>query len=333
MPVLSVILPFYNAVESLDAALKSLINQSFTDFECLMVDNNSTDGSREIARQYACKDGRFRLLSESRQGVSFASVHGSSRAQGKYIARMDADDIAFRDRFHWQVEYMEKHPETAAIGGMVEFGGNNKQAAGLQRYVTWNNSLLTASDIRLKRFIESPLINPTAMWRRKVEEEAGGYLQGDFPEDYELWLRWLDKGYRIEKIPNVILQWNDPPTRLTRTDNRYSSDSFYNIKTRYLVNELKRINPHHPEVFVWGASRLMRRRAEKLLKHGINIQAWVDISVKRRLNKSVVHYRDLPAHDKAFVLVYVPQLEIRTEICKYLDSKGFHEGENYLLLG
>ncbi|MFO7879433.1 MAG: glycosyltransferase family 2 protein [Bacteroidales bacterium] len=333
MPDLSVILPFHNAAGSLESALKSLINQSFTDYECLMVDNNSTDGSREIAGQFADKDRRFHLLSEGRQGVSYASVHGSSRAKGKYIARMDADDIAFRDRFRWQVEYMEKHPETAAIGGMVKFGGNNEQAAGLQRYVTWNNSLITASDIRLKRFIESPVINPTAMWRREVEEEAGGYLQGDFPEDYELWLRWLDKGYRIEKIPHSILQWNDPPTRLTRTDKRYSIDAFYDIKTRYLVNELKRVNPHHPEVFVWGASRLMRRRAEKLLKYGINIQAWIDISSKRRLKKSVVHYRDLPAHDKAFVLVYVPQQEIRREICKYLDSKGFREGESYLLVG
>ncbi|HKK68253.1 MAG TPA: glycosyltransferase family 2 protein [Bacteroidales bacterium] len=333
MTRLSVILPFYNAANSLQQALDSIRKQSFTDFECLMVNNNSCDNSTDIAKNMAETDSRFRLLHENRQGVSYASVHGSSRANGTYIARMDADDIAFPERFQLQLDYLEMHPQVAALGGLVHFGGHHKKAAGLHRYVNWNNSLITAKDIRLRRFIESPVINPTAMWRRDVEKKAGGYRHGNFPEDYELWLRWIDQGYHIEKVPETILQWNDPPQRLTRTDDRYSSDAFYEVKTRYLTNELQRINPHHPNVYVWGASRLMRRRAEKLLQHGIKIKAWVDISEKRHLETSLIHYSHLPAPDNAFVLVYVPQHNIRQEISTYLKSRGFTEGKNYLLVG
>ena len=93
-PKVSVILPFFNAEQTLNRAIESIANQSYSNFECILIDNNSTDKSNSIAKEWVTKDNRFILTTEEKQGVVFASNKGFEIAQGKYIARMDADDFA-----------------------------------------------------------------------------------------------------------------------------------------------------------------------------------------------------------------------------------------------
>ena len=158
------------------------------------------------------------------------------------------------------------------------------------------------------------------------------YRDGDFPEDYELWLRWLQAGIRIHKINQPLLRWYDSKIRLTRTDKRYRTEAFYNIKTKYLLQWLMQNNPHHPNVVVWGASRISRKRTKILQENHIEISHYIDISEKRKLDKSVILFSEIPAPEKVFILVYIAHTEIREEIKKYLDSRGFCEGTNYLFV-
>lgn len=332
MPTVSVILPFYQAERTLQTALNSISGQTFNDFECLMINNNSTDKSIRIAEKHAEKDHRFRLLHEKQQGVAYASACGSRHSAAPIIARMDADDIAFRNRLELQVAYLKNHPGIDAVTGKVKFGGDPVKAAGFKRYVDWNNSITTTTQIRLKRFIELPLVNPTAMWRKSAEVQAGGYRYGNFPEDYELWLRWIDKGLKIAKTGDYVLQWNDPPNRLTRTDRRYSSNAFYKIKTHYLARELQRINSQNPHVVVCGSSRIIRRRANKLKEHNIIIDAWLDIRENHDLAEKVINYDDLPEPGKIFILIYVSQPQIQSQIVNYLQAKNYVEGVHFLLV-
>ena len=95
-------------------------------------------------------------------------------------------------------------------------------------------------------------------------EQQGLYLSGDFPEDYEMWLRWLDRGVKIAKVAEVVLDWHDSEGRLTRTHPIYSDRAFYDIKSKYLAGWLEQNNPFHPLVAIWGASRISRRRAKIL---------------------------------------------------------------------
>src|SRR5210317_2262802 len=102
-PVISVILPFYNAAATLKRAMESLSSQSYNQFECILVDNNSNDSSEKIALDHCKIDDRFRLIHEKKQGVVFACEKGLEQAQGAYIARMDADDWSYPDRLIQQV--------------------------------------------------------------------------------------------------------------------------------------------------------------------------------------------------------------------------------------
>jgi len=329
---LSVILPFYNAESTLDRAIKSISGQDMEDFECMLVDNNSTDGSRSIAKQWVEKDRRFKLISEAQQGVMFASNRGAQAGTGMYLVRMDADDVALPERLRLQSEFLDKNPDFGAVAGRVLHVGDPQHTEGFRRFVEWSNSLNSYEDIFHRRFIEAPIVNPTAMWRRSTMEQHGMYRAGDFPEDYEMWLRWLDGGVKIAKLEDIILEWHDSKQRLTRTDPIYSDQSFYRIKSLYLAKYLSEINPFHPKVAVWGASRISRRRARILEEHGITISTYIDTKKGRQIERDVIYYEELPKAGALFILTYIRQMDNRERIQAFLEERGYAEGKDYLLV-
>jgi len=332
LPKISVILPFYNAEKTLSVALQSIADQVFTDWECVMVDNNSSDGSKEIAAGWERLDPRFRLVQEERQGVMYASNRGCDFARGAYLARMDADDVARPGRLNLQCEFLDAHPDFGAVAGLVTHVGDPETTGGFQRFVDWSNSVISYEEIYNRRFIEAPIVNPTAMWKREAMEQNGLYLSGDFPEDYEMWLRWLDRGVKIAKVPEVVLDWHDSAGRLTRTHPIYSDKAFYEIKSKYLAKWLKEHNPYHPYVAVWGASRISRRRARILEQQGVLIDTYIDTKRSRQLEKELLYYEDLPESGSLFILTYIRQMDNRGKIQSFLEGRGYMEGKDYLLV-
>lgn len=332
IPEISVILPFFNAESTLDRAIESIASQSMTNFECILINNNSTDKSVEIAQNRVKKDKRFILIHEKTQGVMFASNAGSEKARGKYIARMDADDWAYSSRLKLQAGFLDVNPDYGVVAGLVKHISHSENTKGFARYVEWVNSVQTYHEILNSRFIESPIVNPSAMWRKEVAENHGMYKQGDFPEDYEMWLRWLSRGVKIEKLGETVLKWYDSDTRLTRTQSIYSDSAFYRIKTKYLAKWLEKNNPFHPRIVIWGTSRISRRRARLLKQYGIEIECYIDIKRGRQLDQEVVYYNEIPPPDKMFILTYIKQMNARDEIQDFLHSRGYREGSNYLLV-
>ena len=332
MPKVSVILPFYNAERTLARAIESISKQDFTDFECILVDNNSGDEGPVVARLWEHKDPRFRVISEQRQGVVFASNRGCEVSRGAYLARMDADDVARPGRLGMQTDFLDRNADYGAVAGLVNHVGDPDTTGGFRRFVEWSNSVVTYQEIFNRRFIEAPVVNPSAMWRRETMDRYGLYRSGDYPEDYEMWLRWLDHGVKIAKVPEVVLDWHDSSLRLTRTHPIYRDRAFYEVKSQYLAKWLSEHNPFHPRVWIWGASRISRRRAGILEQKGISIETYIDTKKSRQLEKRVVYYKDLPMAGEGFILTYIRQMDNREKIQGFLRERGYEEGVDYLLV-
>ena len=329
-PRVSVLLPFRDAAATLPRALESLRAQTFRDFELLALDHGSSDGAglRLALPPAPCAQVRVQTFSRA---LPFADLlnAGLAMAQGDLIARMDADDTAHPERLRLQVEHLDRHPDVGVVASRVQFGG---AAAGYARHVDWGNTLLTHEDLALARFRESPLAHPSVLFRRAQVARYGGYRDGDFPEDYELWLRWFEAGVRFEKRPETLLTWNDPPGRLSRVDPRYAIEKFYAVKAGYLARWLAANNPHHPHITVVGSGRITRRRVDFLKAEGIVVDAWADID-RRKAGRildgaPVIHHDDLPPG--AFVVPFVASIGAADHIRAMLERRGFARGRSFI---
>lgn len=331
-PSVSVILPFRNAELSLRESVESILHQTHTDFELLLIDNNSSDQSTTTAKDFAQKDERIRYITEYHVGIVHALHTGLAQATCKYIARMDADDIAYPERLQRQYQYLKQNPSVDVVACQVSCGESEK-SEGIMTYVNWANALVSHEDMFLNRFIDSPIIHPTVMFRKSLLAQLDSYREGSFPEDFELWLRWMEAGVRFYKLPEVLLYWRDSENRLTRKDARYKTEAFYRIKTAYLVNWLQKYNPFHPKVVVWGGGRKSRQRASLLEKNSIEITAYIDIIPDKTTAKPCIHYLDIAVPGSYFILSYVSKRGQREKIKDYLQQKGYQEGKHFLLIG
>lgn len=334
MPQVSVLLPVHNTAGTLARAVDSIRRQTFSDWELLAVDDGSTDGSREMLEDLARADPRVRISARPHGGIVAALNAGLAAAWGDFIARMDADDESHPERLTEQVRFLESNPDIGLTGCLVAYGGDRIANAGYALHADWLNSLVAPEQIALNRFIESPLAHPSVMFRRELVERHGGYHDGDFPEDYELWLRWLDAGVRMAKVPRPLLTWHDPPGQLSRTDPRYDAEVFYRMKAEYLAKAVARDRRERP-LFVWGAGRPTRKRAAYLEAHGLRIAGYIDIDPKktgRSLGRRRVMAPDeLPPPGEIFILGYVAKRGARELIRERLTLRGHVEGRDFLM--
>jgi glycosyltransferase involved in cell wall biosynthesis len=223
-------MPAYNAAATLAAALESLRVQTLDGFEVVAVDDGSNDDTGRILEAWQPLEPRLRPFRLAHQGLIGALNHGLQQCRGRYIARMDADDLCHPHRLQEQVRLLEEHPEVSVAGSLVETFPREQVGQGFRLYEEWLNRLVTDADIRREIFIESPIPHPSAMLRRQEILELGGYEERGWPEDYDLWLRYAAAGRVFAKVPQVLLYWREHPARLTHTDSRYSVENFLRAK-------------------------------------------------------------------------------------------------------
>jgi hypothetical protein len=241
---------------------------------------------------------------------------------------MDADDISHPERLKLQYEFLEKKPDFGLVACRVNYVHDESLQYGFYEYVRWNNDIISYQDICTNRFVESPLIHPSVMFRKELIDLYGNYKQGDFPEDYELWLRWLEKGIKMEKLPEKLLDWRDSKERLSRTDDRYSTTSFFETKTVYLYNWLKENNPFHPKVVVWGAGRIARQRFALLHDLGVHPKFLIDL--RANPTRNVIEYTRTPSAGKHFIVNYVGNRDARNKIREFLFDLDYVEGKDFI---
>ena len=334
-PRVSVLMPVYNAAPTLEAALESLQVQTLKDFEIIAVDDGSTDGSRSILRKRQQRDSRLRPAFEPHRGLVHALNKGLELSQGQLIARMDADDLSHPQRLEKQVRLLEDEPQVSVVGSLVKSFPQKRQREGFRIYVDWLNHLVSHREIVREIFIESPIVHPSAMVRHRELLELGAYQDRGWAEDYDLWLRYFTAGRRFAKVPEVLLSWREHPTRLTRTDSRYSVESFLRAKAFYLSQgPLQKKDA----VIVWGAGKTGRRLSKHLVREGCRLTAFVDIApnkIGRTLhNLPIVGPSVLPElwrrWKRSFLLAAVASRGARTLIRQQLERLQLKEGEDFL---
>lgn len=335
VPLISILMPFRDAAGTLEACLASIRRQSLGDYELLAVDDGSADESPGIVARLAAEDGRVRLLRPGRVGLVAALNHGLAAARGALVARMDADDLMHPRRLELQREALAASPALALVASQVALFPRRLVRAGYAEYVRRQNAILTPTDVAAQIYVEAPFAHPSVMLRRAALEAMGGYADGPFPEDYQLWLRMHAAGMAMAKLPRVLLAWREGPARASRVDPRYARERFDALRAAFLARD-PRLRQGR-DLVIWGAGRSTRLRARHLIDQGFAPVAWVDIDPDK-IGQTVWGVRVegrqwLARHPRPFVLVYVTNHGAYELISGWLAELGYRPGADYLFVG
>ena len=326
-PVASFLMPCRDASATVEAAVRSIFLQTREDWELLLVDDGSLDDSVRRAADLAGTDPRVRILRRQREGLVAALNAGVQAASANLILRMDADDICHPQRLELMIQRALLEPELAVVGSLVRIEPADHVTPGMRHYIDWLNSVVLFQEITRDIFIESPFAHPSVMLRRDAVLAVGGYRDGPFPEDYDLWLRMHAAGHAMAKVPEVLLEWHDGPGRLTRTDPRYSPDAFRNLKAQHLAATFLGTAD---QVQIWGAGPDGRKWRKALAPFGITVCRHFDIDPRKigRIlegNVPVMNFRDIGTFKGCPLLVAVGVKGARALIRRHLADLGWIE--------
>jgi glycosyltransferase involved in cell wall biosynthesis len=212
-PVISVCMSVYNAEPYLRAAVQSILAQTFTDFEFIIIDDGSTDGSSGILREFAERDARIRLTCRPNQGLTKSLNEALQQAHGSYIARMDADDISLPRRFEKQAAYLQSHPDCVLVGCRIltidPFGTPLYEPDHKLGHAEIEQQLLAGTGWAI--------VHPAAMMRRETLNALGGYrTQFEPSEDLDLFLRLAERG-KIANLPELLFHYRQHSKSVNHT--------------------------------------------------------------------------------------------------------------------
>ncbi len=280
MPEVSVVMSVYNAEKYLDEAVVSILNQTYQDFEFIIINDGSTDNSLDMIRSYA-SDERIKVYSfEENGGLANALNFGLGKASGRYIARQDADDISCVDRLARQKEILDKTPDIALVDSFVEYFPTNAEVEESERYQFYKNvvekdknRLLSPEGISEKLYWYCCITHGTIMARREVIKEVGYDSSFRVAEDYKLFYRLNKLGYKTYKINEVLLK-----IRVSSSSNmaRYrdlNNRMIFRIKEDEIRNLYKERKP-----LIWGAGSAGLTVLEILRENGLDIEGFLDSS-------------------------------------------------------
>jgi glycosyltransferase involved in cell wall biosynthesis len=329
-PAISLLVPAYNAADTLVAALISVQRQSETDWECIVIDDGSCDGTPEIAARFARTDARVRLVVRRHGGIVTALQAGIAECRAPLIARFDADDLMSRRRLELQRAALELNPTLAAVGCHVRLFPRAALRERRLGYERWLQSMSTPEQVQREAFVECPVAHPSLMIRRSELLEFG-YRDCGWPEDYDLVLRILHSGRRIGVVAQRLLHWRDSAARLSRNSQSYSIAAFVECKAEFLANGFLSAGDRY---LLWGFGDTGKAMANALARRGKHPDAIIELH-PRRLGQLIRGVPVIPPAalcqlDRRPLIVSVAGLGPRTEIRQALDAMGFRELRDYV---
>lgn len=236
IPLVSVVMPVYNLASFVGKSIDSVLEQTFRDFEFIIVNDGSTDNTSQIVNSYSDKRINF-IDNASNNGLVYALNAGIDKARGKYIARIDGDDIALPQRFEKQVRYMEAHPECDALTSIVTLIDDKENDIGV-----WpaDRKNITFRQIRNYLPKDNCLTHPSALIKTGVLKGFRFSASQALAEDYDLWLRMMAERKEIHKLNEVLTLHRILPTSFTRTRRKNGYFKIMRVKRQFVWEQYKK---------------------------------------------------------------------------------------------
>ncbi|KSU84876.1 Glycosyltransferase, GT2 family [Fictibacillus enclensis] len=249
--LVSVVMPVYNGEVYLRESVDSVLNQTYKHFELIVVNDGSTDRTKDILN--SLNDDRIKIIHlENNGGAANALNMGIKEAKGEWIAIQDADDISLPNKLEEQIRYIRKHKDVTAVGSLIECISGHAEVSrrNLQIEAT-RNHLSSKEHINAYRFYLNPFCHGSVLFSKSIFDQIGGYdLQYKICYDYDLWLRMLERT-SIHKIPIVLYQYRVHSDSISR-NNQVTLNEDWLVASKHIKKRLQDKYKREPSFIVFG---------------------------------------------------------------------------------
>ncbi|QLG47107.1 glycosyltransferase family 2 protein [Costertonia aggregata] len=281
-PLVSVLIPFKNTEKFISDCFNSIAAQKYQNWEVLAVNDNSTDDSLKIANSYAEKDNRFKVYDNTGNGIIEALRLAHSKSNGKYITRMDADDVMTTYKLKVMVNALNKNGKGHLAIGKVSYFSDKGIGNGYARYEKWLNALTKKGINYSEIYKECVIPSPCWMVHREDLDMCGAFEPDRYPEDYDLAFRFYENGLKCIPCDEILHHWRDYENRTSRTSEHYAQNYFLDLKLYYFL-KLEYIPERN--LILWGAGNKGKSIAKALMEKNIDFY-WVCDNPKK-IGKSI----------------------------------------------
>ncbi len=276
-PTISILMPVKNTGRFLEECIESILNQTYTHWELLAVDDHSEDNSIEILKAFANRDNRIIPINNIGHGIIVALKTAFQHSSGKYITRMDSDDIMKSEKLYIMLNQLVENGTGHIAIGLVSYFSEEQLGDGYLSYERWLNGLSREGRNFEEIYKECVIPSPCWMVSREDLVRCGGFESDVYPEDYDLCFRFYKGGLRVVPATEVLHMWRDYSDRTSRIDAHYSDNSFLDLK---VSNFLDMTLNTTKELILWGAGKKGKKIAQILLKNEIPF-TWISNNRKK----------------------------------------------------
>lgn len=279
MTGISVLMSVYNGGNYVKDSIESILEQTYTDFELIIVNDGSTDQTSNIIKSY--KDKRIKIFDlEENCGVGAALQYGLSKVSGEYIAKADADDLYHPDRLLKQKNFLDNNKDIAVVGTFVEYFADQERQNSPQYLTKKNiqekqkNSLFLTEDISEKLYWFCCVTHSTMMARSEIIKKIG-YSANRMGEDYYLLYQLNKSGYQMANLPEILTKvrvTNNSITALGKNKEWYFKKALFEIKG----DEIRNLFQNNNQVYLWGAGEFGQLMFEQLQIRGLEVVGFID---------------------------------------------------------
>ena len=327
--LISILIPFKNTESYLVECLDSIANQTYTNWELLIVDDSSSDSSDKIVQDYADKDARIHLLSNNGAGIIDALRTGYKQAKGTFVTRMDSDDVMALNKLERMQESLVSHGEGHLALGNVRYFSKAGIGNGYKRYEIWLNGLTSKGTNFEEIYKECVIPSPCWMVFKSDFDRCGAFTPNTYPEDYDLAFRFYKQGLKCIPSNEVLHHWRDYAVRTSRVDAHYAENSFLELKVNYFL-ELS----HNKEkkIIVWGAGAKGKKVAQLLIEKKTAFE-WVCDNPKKIgkdiYNQTLKSFEYLSTIENYQSIITVANHEAQLEIVQYFKDLKMSSMNDY----
>ncbi|TYA59084.1 glycosyltransferase family 2 protein [Formosa maritima] len=270
-PLISILIPFKNTAKYLPECLESILKQTYTNWELLIVDDHSTDESSILVKTYSKKDKRIKLVKNNGEGIIDALRLGLDKSNGTYITRMDSDDIMPPNKLEILLNNLFHHGKHHLATGLVSYFSEDGINDGYKSYEKWLNNLTIKGNNYTEIYKECVIPSPCWMIHKADLIACDAFNPNDYPEDYDLTFRFYKHQIKVIPCNQLLHYWRDYSTRTSRTHKHYEQNYFLDIKLKYFL-ELE-YDSSRPLV-LWGAGFKGKTIAKLLIEKQVEF-SWI----------------------------------------------------------